>query len=73
MSNSKVKNPKNPTSTIHAFRSDQEITQLLNRLPNKTDFILTALKNAFAEKQYVKCPQCKGLGKIYKPRKKNRR
>ena len=49
---------------LHAFRSDRELTALLEDLDNKTNFITTALKEAFAKKVIVTCPTCKGDGVI---------
>ena len=73
MASSKVKNPKKTTSSIQAFRADPDVTRRLNRLPNKTEFIIDALEKAFSEREYVICSQCKGVGKIYKRKKKRRR
>lgn len=50
--------------TLHAFRGDAELTQLLNQLDNKSEFIVKALWEAFKGGQYITCPKCKGVGVI---------
>ena len=64
---SKIKYPKNMTSEqLHAFRTDRELTNFLNKLPNKSEFIVEALEKLRSEFQYVKCPFCKGTGRYRK-------
>ena len=64
-----VKNPKGAKTSIVAFRADRELSRLLNRLPNKTDFIIDALFDAFSQQELVTCKRCKGAGKVRKKKK----
>lgn len=53
-----------PKESLQGFRADHELTQLLSRLPNKTVFIIRALRNEFSHTRTVTCPHCDGHGKI---------
>lgn len=69
---SQIQRPKQPTKTtpgIMGFRPDREIAMLLQRAPNKSETITTALREYFAQTRPVTCPQCNGRGKIMKKRK----
>ena len=66
--NSKIINPKNDDvkTVLHAFRTDEELAEMLGELPNKSEFIVEALKKAFYDKYFETCPSCKGTGQILK-------
>lgn len=62
--------PKDGTAkqSLHAFRVDRELTEFLSTVPNKTEFIIRALRNAIAAEKKVTCPMCNGDGQIFRPR-----
>ncbi|MFN6054298.1 MAG: hypothetical protein ACK47R_26015 [Planctomycetia bacterium] len=53
-------NRKTPKTAIVAFKVEQELADLLNNLPNKSDFI----RKAIAAQLGVPCPLCKGGGVV---------
>lgn len=53
-----------PKESLQAFRADKELTQLLSKLPNKTIFIIRALRNEFSHSSTITCSHCEGVGKI---------
>jgi len=64
---SKVTKPKGGArETLQAFRADKELSKLLGSVPNKSETIVTALREHFAKTHYVTCPTCQGRGKIRK-------
>jgi len=65
----KIKNPKTAKTSIQAFRANKELTQLLNKLPDKTEFIVDSLFDAFSKQELVTCKRCKGTGKVRKKKK----
>lgn len=62
---SKITMPNNGSDkTLQAFRADREITRLLNQVPNKSEFIVEALREKLSHTCVVTCPTCKGAGKV---------
>jgi hypothetical protein len=57
---------------LYAFRADNELTALLDQVPNKSEFITAALLQAFADSQLVTCWTCKGAGKLCVPERHRR-
>ena len=53
-------NDENVRSVTVAFRVEVELAELLDRLPNKSDFI----RKAIAAQLGICCPLCKGKGHI---------
>ena len=53
-------NRKTPKTAVVAFKVEQELADLLNNLPNKSDFI----RKAIAAQLGVPCPLCKGGGVV---------
>lgn len=50
-----------------AFRADQEMEKLLNKVFNKSETITEALREHFQKYSYsVTCHNCKGTGKVKK-------
>ncbi len=65
---SKITKPVNKLGTqqgLFAFRTDKELAQMLNKVPNKSEFITKALRKQFAETQLVTCWECEGAGKVH--------
>jgi len=60
----KIDNPQGAKSSLQGFRADKELTELLQKLPNKTDFIIDALYEKFSKEELVTCRRCKGTGKV---------
>lgn len=50
---------------LHAFRADNDLSQLLEKLEDKSDFIRKALWKALTGDGIVTCPKCHGLGVIH--------
>src|SRR5437763_9109464 len=51
---------KPPKTTVVAFKVEQELADLLDKLPNKSEFI----RKAIAAQLGVACPLCRGKGVI---------
>src|SRR5258708_13559275 len=51
---------KPPKTAVVAFKVEQELADLLNKLPNKSAFI----RNAIAAQLGVACPLCSGKGVV---------
>lgn len=49
-----------PKKTVVAFKVESELAELLDQLPNKSDFIRKAIANQLG----VACPLCRGEGVI---------
>lgn len=49
-----------PKTAVVAFKVEQELADLLDRLPNKSDFI----RRAIAAQLGVACPLCRGKGVV---------
>src|SRR3954453_11717568 len=54
------KPPKPPKTTVVAFKVEEELAELLNKLPNKSAFI----RKAIAAQLGVACPLCQGKGGV---------
>ena len=54
------KQPKQPKTAVVAFKVEQELADLLNKLPNKSAFI----RKAIAAQLGVACPLCQGKGVV---------
>lgn len=66
-----ARNPQRATH-LHAFRTDDELADLLNCQENKSEVIVKALREYFARESTVVCPTCKGAGEVFNPDKFNR-
>lgn len=53
---------KTPKTAVVAFKVEQELADLLNNLPNKSEFI----RKAIASQLGVPCPLCRGAGVVSK-------
>ncbi|MFL5243644.1 MAG: hypothetical protein ACJ8FY_16180 [Gemmataceae bacterium] len=51
---------KQPKTEVVAFKVEQELAELLNKLPNKSAFI----RNAIAAQLGMACPLCNGKGVV---------
>src|SRR5436853_7915088 len=51
---------KLPKTAVVAFKVENELAELLNKLPNKSAFI----RNAIAAQLGVSCPLCRGNGVV---------
>src|SRR5947209_15273285 len=54
------KPPKPPKTAVVAFKVENELAELLDKLPNKSAFI----RNAIAAQLGVSCPLCHGKGVV---------
>jgi hypothetical protein len=54
------KPPKPPKTAVVAFKVENELAELLNKLPNKSAFI----RKAIAAQLGVACPLCQGKGLV---------
>src|SRR3954453_4533477 len=54
------KPPKPPKTTVVAFKVEEELAELLDKLPNKSAFI----RKAIAAQLGVACPLCQGKGVV---------
>ena len=54
------KPPKPPKTSVVAFKVENELAELLNKLPNKSAFI----RNAIAAQLGIACPLCHGKGVV---------
>jgi hypothetical protein len=54
------KPPKPPKTAVVAFKVENELAELLNKLPNKSAFI----RKAIAAQLGVACPLCQGKGMV---------
>ncbi len=52
--------PKHPKTAVVAFKVEQELADLLDKLPNKSSFI----RKAIAAQLGVACPLCSGAGVV---------
>lgn len=79
----RIKNPVKPAISkfdirspnavhLHAFRTDDELADLLNSQDNKSEIIVRALREFFARESCVVCPTCKGVGEVFNPEKFDR-
>jgi len=57
---------KDEVSPMHVFRTNASdpITHILNRMTNKSEFIMEAIREHAKKKHSVSCPRCKGTGRI---------
>ena len=54
--------PRKPPKTVVAFKVEQELAELLNKLPNKSAFIRKAIEAQLG----MACPLCNGTGVVPK-------
>ena len=52
--------PRKPPKTVVAFKVEQELAELLNKLPNKSAFIRKAIEAQLG----MACPLCNGRGVV---------
>jgi len=61
-------------SVMHAFRTTERdpITQILNSMGNKSEFIMEAVRQYAQQKHSIFCPRCKGTGRIIRDQPKRK-
>lgn len=50
--------------SLQAFRCDQDLKKILDKLENKSEFIVRALWKALQSGEWVTCPNCRGKGVV---------